>query len=116
MRHVLEATAAAAILVAGAIGPSFADEQEVHDISWNLETNYNGGGQTVCVAENYNEYPVMAQFSVFPADFDEDGNPLPDRAVVTLRPYAETPVYSWQAGYTGPGPNCSLLNYSVSAR
>lgn len=117
MQRFLTVLASGAALAAGAaMAPSVAEEQESHDISWNLESNYNGGHQTVCIAENYNEYPVTAQFRVFPAAYDPDGNPMPDQAFVTLQPYAETTIYSWSADYAGPGPNCSLLNYSASVR
>ncbi|MBV8474451.1 MAG: hypothetical protein JO234_13620 [Hyphomicrobiales bacterium] len=113
MKRFPIAIGSAAFLLAGAAaGSGFASE--VNDISWNLETNYNGGNQTVCIAENYHNYPVTAVFNVYPAAYDPDGNPAPTTAVVTLPPYTESRVFSWAAGYSGPGPNCSLLNYSVA--
>ncbi|HEY1941459.1 MAG TPA: hypothetical protein VGH40_04985 [Roseiarcus sp.] len=111
MKHFPMAISSAALLIAG-VGPSFASE--TNDISWNLENNYNGSNQTVCVAENYNDYPVNAVFNIFPANYDPDGNALPNTTVVTLRPYTEYRVFSWAADYSGPGPNCALVHYSVS--
>ncbi len=113
MKRFPKAISLAALLVAGAgVGPSFASE--VNDISWNLENNYYGSNQTVCVAENYHDYPVNAVFNIYPANYDPDGNPLPNTTVVTLPPYTESRVFSWASDYSGPGPNCSLLHYSVS--
>ena len=111
MKRFPVAISPAALLIAGA-GQSFASE--VNNISWNLINNYNGSNQTVCVAQNYNYYPVNAVFNIFPAGYDPDGNPLPNTSVVTLRPYAEYRVFSWAADYSGPGPNCALDSYSVS--
>jgi len=100
------------LTVGSGVAHSFANEQEVNNIWWNLQDNYNGGGQTVCVAENYNDFPVEAVFNVFPAAFDEDGNPMPNRAVISMKPYVEYKLYRWD-NVSGPGPQCGLLNYSV---
>ena len=82
----------------------------MNNIWWNLDDN--DGGHTVCVVENYNDYPVDAVFNVFPAAFDPDGNPMPDTATITLTPYVEYKLYRWD-NVAGPGPQCSLLSYSV---
>ncbi len=117
MKCFLEVLPAAAILIVGTmVGQSFANDREVNDIWWNLETNYYGSQQTVCIAKNYNYYPVTAVFNTFPGADDPDGNPMPTRAVITMQPYVEYRVYSWPADYTGPGPHCELLSYSVSAQ
>jgi hypothetical protein len=115
MKRFLKVLPAAALLIVGTtMGRSFAEENEANDISWNLENNYNDSHQTVCVAENYHEYPVDAVFDVFPADFDPAGNPMPDRTVITMKPYVEYQVFRWASDYSGPGPRCDLLNYSVT--
>ena len=117
MRRFLTALPSAALLILGTtVGQGFADENEANDISWNLDSNYNDSHQTVCVAENYNEYTVDAVFDVYPADFDPAGNAMPDRAVITMKPYVEYQVYRWAADYSGPGPRCNLVNYSVTVR
>jgi hypothetical protein len=113
MQHFPKAISLAVLFIAGpSVGSTWASE--ANNIFWNLQSNYYGSTQSVCVAKNYNYYPVDAAFRIFPARFDRRGNPLPSTTVVTLPPYTEYRVYSWAAGYTGPGPNCDLLNYSVS--
>jgi len=49
------------------------------------------------------------------AAVDDDGNPMPDRAVVTMKPYVQYKLWSW-ANSMGPGPQCALLTYSVRVR
>jgi len=103
------------VLTLGAgVTHSSASEHEVGNIWWSLQDNYDGGHQTVCVAENYNDFPVEAVFSVFPTDADDDGNPLANQAVITMKPYEQYKLYRWTDA-SGPGPQCSLLNYSVRA-
>jgi len=103
---------AVVLIVGTGVASSFANEREVNNIWWNLEDNE--GNQTVCVAENYNEFPVDAVFNVFPAGFDPDGSPMPSTAEITMRPYVEYKLYRWD-NVAGPGPQCSLLTYSASA-
>lgn len=103
----------AAVLTLGlGIGHGLADEQEAGNIEWSVDDNYNGTNQTACVVENYNDFTVDAVFHIFPADFDVDGNPMPNRAVITMKPYVQYKLYSW-ANSAGPGPQCALLTYSV---
>jgi hypothetical protein len=103
----------AVVLVIGTgVASGFAEEREVNNIWWNLDDN--DGGQTVCVAENYNDYPVDAVFNVFPAAFDPDGNPMPNTATITMTPYVEYKLYRWD-NVAGPGPQCALLSYSAPA-
>jgi hypothetical protein len=112
MQHFPKAISLAALVIAGgATGPSVADE--ANGIFWGLFNNYYGSQQTVCVAKNYNYYPVNAVFNIFPGIYDPAGNPLPKTTVVTLTPYTEYRLYTWPATYGGPGPNCALLHYSV---
>jgi hypothetical protein len=113
MRRFPKALSLAFLLIAGvAIGPGFASE--ANGIFWGLMNNYYGSQQTVCVAKNYNYYPVDAVFNIFPASHDRAGEPLPKTTVVTLAPYTEYRLYTWPSTYGGPGPNCALVNYSVS--
>ena len=107
-RFAIPLLSAALLAVAG---PSFANEREVANIWWNLDDDYNGN-QTACVAENYNDHAVDAVFDLFPAAYDPDGNPMPDRIVVTLNPYQTTKLYTW-ANAPGPGPRCDLRSYSA---
>jgi len=98
------------LIVGSRIASGFADEREVNSIWWSLEDDE--GSQSVCVAENYNEFPVDAVFKVFPAAFDADGDPMPSTAAITMRPYVEYKLYRWD-NVAGPGPQCSLLTYSA---
>lgn len=117
MRRFVTALPSAALLIVGtSIGQGFAEENEANDISWNLDNNYNDSHQTVCVAENYNQYPVDAVFEVFPADYDAAGAPMPNRAVIRMKPYVEYQVYRWASDYSGPGPRCALVNFSATVR
>ena len=104
---------AGVLAVAAGTGPSFAQEREVNDIWWSLYDHYNGG-QPACVAENYNDHPVDAVFEVFPAVYDEDGDPMRSRIVVTLTPYQTYKVYEL-ANPAGPGPRCDLRAYGAHA-
>ena len=113
MNRFLKTLLSAALLTGGAgIGRSFADEQEVHNIWWNLDSDYNDSHQTACVAENYNDYTVDAVFDLFPTSFDFYGNPMPSRTVVTMRPYVQYKLFGW-ANTTGPGPRCTLRSFTV---
>lgn len=96
----------AACLLLGA-GPALAFEREVNNVWWAVYDNYNGGGQTACIAENYNDYPVQAVFDVFPAATDPDGAPAPAHTAVTLAPFQTQKIWSW-ANIPGPGPSCEL--------
>jgi hypothetical protein len=116
MRLFLQALPLAALLAVGAmVGRGFAYD-EVNDIWWNLDGDYNGGHQTVCTAENFNGFPVDAVFNVFPAGYDRAGVPMPGRIVVPMRPFVQYRIYSWGTNYTGPGPQCSFLNFSAQAQ
>jgi hypothetical protein len=106
--------ASAALLLGGAaVGPSFANGAE--NLFWGLETDFGDNIKTVCVAENYNNYPVDAVFEISPSRYDRFGNLLQTTTRVTLTPYTESLVFTWGPGYPGPGPECALLHVSVSA-
>jgi hypothetical protein len=112
MKRFLKSLAAAAVLTVGAgAGQCFA-EQEVGNIWWSLYDDYNGSNQSACVAENYNDHAVDALFEVSPTAYDFDGNPLPDRMLVTMAPYQTYKIFGW-VNATGPGPRCNLLSYTV---
>ncbi len=113
MKPVVKALLSATLLIAGAgIGRSFADEREVNNIWWNLDSDYNDTHQTVCVAENYNDYPVDAVFEVYPGTFDLEGNPVPGTAVLSMRPYVTYKLFGWPDG-SGPDHRCALRSYTV---
>jgi hypothetical protein len=103
-------TAALFSLVGGA-SASFADEHEVNNIWWDVLDGYNGGNQPACVAENYNDHPVDAVFDLFPTSFDYDGNPMPGRAILRMRPYVTYKLYAWPEGSTNP--HCALRSSTV---
>jgi hypothetical protein len=116
MRFFLQTLPLAALLAVGAmVGRGFAYD-EVNDIWWNLDTDYYGSHQTVCTAENFNGFPVDAVFNVFPGGFDRAGVPTPGRIVVPMKPFIQYRIYSWGTNYTGPGPQCSFLNFSAQAQ
>src|SRR5579863_1805912 len=110
-RFVTPLVSAFVLAFAAGTSPSFAQEREVNDIWWSLYDHYDGGA-AACVAENYNDHPIDAEFEVFPAVYDEDGNPAPRRMVVTLAPYQTYKVYEWDAA-AGPGPRCDLRSYGA---
>jgi hypothetical protein len=115
MKLFLQTVPLASLLTVGAmVGHSFAFE-EVNNIWWNLDSDYNSH-QTVCTAENFNNFPVDAVFNVFPGGVDRAGVPTPNRIVVPMKPYIQYRVYSWGINYTGPGPECSFLNFSAQAQ
>ena len=54
------------LLVAGSVGSSYANG-EVNNIWWNVIINYNNSGQTVCLAEQFNnEMFAAVTFDVYP--------------------------------------------------
>jgi hypothetical protein len=112
MKLFLKSLVTAALFTLGAgAGASRADEHEVNNIWWDVQDNYNGGDQTACVAENYNDHPVDAIFDLFPTSFDLNGNPMPGRAVLTMRPYVTYKLYAWPGGSTDK--HCALRSYTV---
>lgn len=111
MRLFLKTLLPAALLAVGAGAPCFA-EDEVNNIWWDVQDNYNGGDQSACVAENYNDHTVDAVFDLFPTSFDFDGNPMPGRAVLTMRPYVTYKLYAWPAGGSAD-KHCALRSSTV---
>jgi hypothetical protein len=119
MQRILKILVSAGLFSTAASVPlALADEQEINNVSWELKNNE--GGQTTCVAENYNQFPVDAVFELFPAAFDGDGAPMPTRKIVTMQPGVEYNVFSWTnasapSGGPGPtpGPHCALRFYTV---
>ena len=107
MRRVLLSAAFAA-----AATPALAFEREVNNVWWAVYEHYNGGDQTACITENYNNYPVQAVFEVFPAGADFDGAPAPTQMAMTLAPFQTIKVWGW-ANVPGPGPRCELRGSSA---
>ncbi|PPQ35526.1 hypothetical protein CH337_13165 [Rhodoblastus acidophilus] len=105
MKSIARCLIAAACL--SAASPALAFEREVNNVWWAVYEHYNGGDQTACIAENYNDQPVQAVFEVFPAAADFDGGPAPGRMLVTLAPYQTIKIWGW-ADAPGPGPRCEL--------
>jgi hypothetical protein len=95
----------AACLIAAT--PALAFEREVNDVWWAVYDNYDGGGQTACIAENYNEHPVEAVFEVFPVATYRNGAPASAHVGVTLAPFQTQKIWSG-ANIPGPGPSCEL--------
>jgi hypothetical protein len=86
--------------------PALTFEREVNNVWWAVYEHYNGGDQTACITQNYNDHPVEAVFDVFPTA-DPDGAPAPARMVMTLAPGQTYKVWGW-ADVPGPGPRCEL--------
>ena len=64
MTRFLKILLPAVFLTLGAgIGLGSADEREVNNVWWELEQDYNGSHQTVCVAEN--SLPLRGEMSLY---------------------------------------------------
>jgi hypothetical protein len=112
MNRSLKSLALAALSIVGPErGQSIADERD--DIWWELVSDYNGTNQTVCLAENNNDFRVHAIFELSPIRFDFDGNPVPGRVVVILRPHRPYKLYAWPNSFN---PHCSLRSYAARNR
>jgi hypothetical protein len=113
MQRFLKILLSAGLLTAGTgVSLGLAEEKEINNVSWELQNN--DGGQTTCVAENYNDFAVDAVFDLFPAIVDYNGQPMPTQKVVTMQPGVEYNVFSWNnASAAGPGPHCTLRFYTV---
>jgi len=48
------------LLVAGSVDSGYANGWEVNNIWWNIIINHNNSGQTVCLAEQFNNEPFVA--------------------------------------------------------
>jgi hypothetical protein len=112
MNRSLKSLALAAFSIAGpGVVHCAADERD--DIWWELVSDYNGSNQTVCLVENNNDFAVHAVFELSPTRFDFDGNPLPGRVIVILRPHMTYKLYAWPNSFN---PHCSLRSYAAHNR
>jgi hypothetical protein len=107
LKTLLSASVFAAAL---GIGFAFAEEREVNDIWWDVQSDDDGGDHKTCVAENFNDHPVEAVFDLFPAAQDPDGAPMPRTAVLTMKPYVTYKIYNWPEGSDA---HCSLRSVTV---
>jgi hypothetical protein len=109
MNRPLKSLLFAAFLTVGAgLRQSVADERD--NIRWDVVTDYNHNYEKVCVAENRNAFTVRATFDLIPTHFDFDGNPLPGKKRVTMRPYVVYKLRHWGSAFY---PECSLRSYTV---
>jgi hypothetical protein len=89
---------------------SRADGWEVNNIWWNVIINYNNSGQTICLAEQFNNQTFTAvTFDVYPVP-----NAWPPRhGTATQRnmaPYTQYRIFGWLDG-TKPDPKCVLTGW-----
>jgi hypothetical protein len=57
---------AAAAAVGCSFGPTIGEASYANGVWCHIVRNYNGSGQDVCLAENYNSTPITARFRVSP--------------------------------------------------
>ena len=94
---------------------SFADGWEVNNIWWNIIINWRNRHQTVCIAEQYNQYPLTAKFDIYPgypfARHRHRGDP-PGHGTATqfMQPFVGYRIFAWLDG-TKPDPQCILKSW-----
>jgi hypothetical protein len=102
----------ALFLIVGSVSQSRADGWEVNNIWWNIIINYNNSGQTICLAEQYNNETFAAvTFDVYPAP-----NTRPPRHGTAtqrnMQPYTPYRIFGWLDG-TKPDPQCVLTGWQT---
>jgi hypothetical protein len=114
MVRLVKTTLTAGFLIATSIGTSYASGWEVNNIWWNIIPNFRGSGQTVCLAEQFNNEPVVAAtFDVYPAH----GRPGRRKAVTQrdMEPRRQYRIFGWADG-TKPEPGCVLGSWRTNAK
>ena len=71
----------------------------VNNIWCSVNTNYNGSGQSVCLAEQYNSQTMVVEFIPSP--------PPGGTAMATMTPYQEYRIFGWPDGT--PNIHCILI-------
>src|SRR5262245_61734730 len=67
MVRLVKTTLTVGFLIATSVGTSFGSGWEVNNIWWDVIPNFRGGGQTVCLAEQFNNERFAAvTFNVYP--------------------------------------------------
>lgn len=100
----------AAILLIASPSQSRADGWEVNNIWWNVIINWRNSGQTICIAEQFNNQTFTeVTFDVYPAP-----NTRPPRHGTAtqrnMQPYTIYRIFGWLDG-TKPDPQCVLTGW-----
>jgi len=102
------------LLVAGSVGSSYANGWEVNNIWWNIIINYNNSGQTICLAEQFNNETFTAvTFDVYPVP----GHPGRHGTATqrNMQPYVQYRIFGWLDG-AKPEPKCVLRSWTKGAK
>jgi hypothetical protein len=114
MVHLVKTILTVGLLIAGSVGSGYANGWEVNNIWWNIINNYNNRGQTICLAEQFNNEPfVAATFDVYPVA----GHPGHRRTVTqtNMQPYVQYQIFGWLDG-AKPEPKCVLASWRTKAK
>jgi hypothetical protein len=102
------------LLVIGSVGSVYANGWEVNNIWWNIIANHKNSGQTVCLAEQFNNEPFTAvTFDVYPVP----GRPgrHGTKTQSNMQPHVQYRIFSWLDG-AKPEPKCVLASWRTKAK
>jgi hypothetical protein len=99
------------VLLSLGIGLADASGRTIDNISWNIIRNYQGTGETVCLAKNLNFTTVTASFDIYPAVFTSGHRWGRATATLVLPPYRRLPAFSWFRTEHKHSPSCTLKSW-----
>ena len=111
MVRLVKTTLTVGYLFATSVGTSYASGWEINNIWWDVRPNFRGGGQTVCVAEQFNnETFVAVTFDVYPVHGRHGTATQRD-----VNPNVRYRIFGWRDG-TKPEPKCVLTSWRTKAK
>ena len=114
MVRLVKTTLTTGFLIVTSVGTSYGSGWEVNNIWWDVIPNFRGSGQTICLAEQFNNEPfAAATFDVYPVH----GRPG-RRGTATqrdMKPRRQYRIFGWLDG-TKPEPRCILMSWRTKAK
>ena len=113
MVRLVKTTLTAGFLIATSVGASYGSGWEVNNIWWDVLPNFRGSGQTICLAEQFNNEPFVAvTFDVYPVRGRHGHGTATQRDMEPRRQYR---IFGWPDG-TKPEPKCVLASWRTKAK
>ena len=113
MVRLVKTTLTVGFLIATSVGTSFGSGWEVNNIWWDVIPNFRGSGQSVCLAEQFNNERFAAvTFNVHPVHGRSGRHGTATQR--DMEPNRQYRIFGWPAG-TKPDPKCVLTSWQTKA-